>query len=156
MDKYKEAKDFLMRVRRLEGRIEQLEEIKRQAWEAETAITGNYGARIYRKNAAGESETVGYAPVPRGGGDNRKGESYAVLTDQCAREIIRLNHIKAETLAVISQIEDNTLARLLTSYYVMGKTWEQTAVDMSYSWRHIMNLHGRALEAVEEMLERRT
>ena len=59
--------------------------------------------------------------------------------------------MRAEILQVIGQIEDNTLAALLTEYYVNDRTWEEVAVQMGYSWRQTMRLHGQALGKVREI-----
>ena len=46
---------------------------------------------------------------------------------------------------------DNEVYRdLLHARYIEHKTFELIAVDMNYSWRHVIRLHGAALEAFKE------
>ena len=45
----------------------------------------------------------------------------------------------------IQTVMDGTLREVLTQRYILGKRWEQIAVDMNYSWRRIYQLHGKAL-----------
>ena len=136
MVEYKEAEAFLMQVRRIEEHI--MEDKRRDAWEQATRIT---------------SRRTDITRV-HGGELHRGGELYAELSEQCTRELIRLNHVKAVTLAVIGRVEDNTLACLLTGYYVMGKTWAQTAEIIGYSFKHtISNLRGQAIAAFAEVLK---
>ena len=60
--------------------------------------------------------------------------------------------MKAEILGTIMQLEDRRHRLILMEYYVEMKTFEQVAVDMNYSWRQIMNIHGHALKEVERCL----
>ena len=41
---------------------------------------------------------------------------------------------------------ERTIVRL---YYIKGLTWEEVAVEMSYSWRHVHRLHSAALEKLK-------
>ena len=61
--------------------------------------------------------------------------------------------LKAEILNTIMQLEDRRQRLVLMEYYVEMKTFEQVAVDMNYSWRQIMNIHGHALKEVQRTLE---
>lgn len=109
------AKDFLRQARKLQERIDQLEEA--------------------------------CSRVQSG--------SSAQLSAQIERERDRLNGVRAEILAVVSQITDNTLATLLIAYYINGKTWEDVAEELHYSYRHVVRaLHPRALSSVEKILEK--
>jgi len=50
---------------------------------------------------------------------------------------------RAEMIAGIG----NSMAKLLTLRYIEGKRWEQIAVDLGYSYRNVIRLHGKALFA---------
>lgn len=41
---------------------------------------------------------------------------------------------------------------ILSLRYVEGESWEQIAVDVGYTWRHTIRLHGDALKRMEEVL----
>ena len=60
--------------------------------------------------------------------------------------------LKAEILNTIMQLEDRRQRLVLMEYYIEMKTFEQVAVDIHYSWRQIMNIHGHALKEVERCL----
>lgn len=109
------AKDYLRQARKLQERIDQLEEVR---------------------------------------GHVRPGSS-AQISDQIDKELARLDELRAEILAVASQVPSNTLATLLIAYYVNGKTWEETAEAMHYSREHVVReLHPKALAAAETILRR--
>jgi DNA-directed RNA polymerase specialized sigma subunit len=46
-------------------------------------------------------------------------------------------------------MDDPVLRDLLALRYISGLTFEQTAERLFYSWRQIMNLHGKALDSLE-------
>ena len=53
----------------------------------------------------------------------------------------------------IAQVSDSTERNLLTYYYVCGYTWEQTAVEMGYSYVHVVkNLHPLALKSIARVM----
>ena len=121
------AKEWLIRARKMSGRLRALQESKAQAFvRATNAVIGG-------------SERVS------GGEPGDKLAAYAAVSLAVDRQIEKLEQVRAEILQVIGQIEDNTLATLLTEYYVNDKTWEEVAVQMQYSWRQVMRLHGQAL-----------
>ena len=44
-------------------------------------------------------------------------------------------------------------AEMIDKHYVLYESFENIAVEMKYSYRHICNIHGRALQAFEKVLE---
>jgi len=40
---------------------------------------------------------------------------------------------------------------LMRARYIQGKSWEQIAVDMHYSWQHVHRIHANALRLLEKM-----
>ena len=133
----REVKQWLLRARQLQARIDQLEEAQRTAFERATSTT-----QAPRADAGGHS------------GVSRKPEMYGELAGAVDAELKRLDAVKAEIVAVIGKVDDNALASLLMGYYVSGKTWEQVCVDIHYSYIHTVHrLHPAALAAVGEILE---
>ncbi len=61
-----------------------------------------------------------------------------------------------EVKHVIDQLNDNALVKLLTEYYVNGRTWDDVADAMNYSLRNVMRLHKRALLQVQHVIELHT
>ena len=131
------AKQYLMRARRLQARIDQLEQAALDAWDRATGTTQQPGATGHGKGDVG-----------------RKSEGYSLLSGTLQGERDRLDRIKADTVATIGHVQDNTLAALLMGYYVNGQTWEQVSCEIHYSFVHTVHrLHPAALAAVEEILE---
>lgn len=69
-----------------------------------------------------------------------------------ATEIKRLAALESEISAAISLVRE-PYSTLLYERYVNGKTWEQVAVTMNYSYRHTTKLHGAALRILKDVLE---
>ena len=55
---------------------------------------------------------------------------------------------QAKTL--IDKVDDESARCVLYRYYILGKTWEQIAVEMNYTIRWIYKLHGKALQDLEK------
>ena len=49
----------------------------------------------------------------------------------------------------IHQMQDGAEKEVLIRRYLMGKAWEQIAVDMDYNYRWVLRLPGRALKNFE-------
>ena len=47
----------------------------------------------------------------------------------------------------IHQMQDGAEKEVLIRRYLMGRTWEQIAVEMDYTYRHVTRLHGAALRS---------
>lgn len=46
----------------------------------------------------------------------------------------------------IHKMQDGAEKEVLERRYLMGETWEQIAVQMNYTYRHVIRLHGTALQ----------
>jgi len=92
--------------------------------------------------------------MPRGGsGENSVTEE---LIDTKAKLLEVLNEKKAALDAELIEIEsaikklkprERLLVRL---HYIDGLTWEQVAVDMTYSWSQVHRIHAKALQKLKE------
>lgn len=67
-------------------------------------------------------------------------------------EVTQLCRIEAEIDCTISRMPE-PYHTLLLERYINGKTWEQIAVLMNYTYRRVTQLHGKALNAVKDFLE---
>lgn len=132
------AKEWLGRARKLRLRLSALEDSKQRAYARAVFSTAGVGERV------------------SGGEPGDKFLNYTEVSSEVDRQTKELDQTRAEILQVIWQVEDNTLATLLTEYYVNDKTWEEVAVKIDKSWRWTMNLHGKALKAVEKILSNKT
>jgi RNA polymerase sigma factor (sigma-70 family) len=60
-------------------------------------------------------------------------------------DIDRLVAIRDGIKTIIEEVEDDRERLLLQYRYLDGRTFEEIAVQMNYSWRQIHRLHSRAL-----------
>lgn len=72
----------------------------------------------------------------------------AEVEDCINRKIDEWASVRDSIVSVIDTVDDPRLRTLLLSKYIRGKTYEQIALEMHYSWRHVMRLHNKALDAV--------
>lgn len=78
---------------------------------------------------------------------------YVDACDDAAAYLAMLAERRKEIAHVIDSVQNTRLRELLTERYINGKTWEQVAVQMNYSYVHIVHrLHPAALRAVQEIL----
>lgn len=71
---------------------------------------------------------------------------------RAAGEIGRLTDLERDIVQTISRTAE-PYRTLLYERYINGKTWEQIAVAMYYSYRGVTKMHGRALQALKECIE---
>lgn len=132
------TKEWFSRGRRIDRRIDSLQRQKREEWERITSVT----ARL-----------DGF-PVD-GTKDPHKFDRYSELDDMIGAEIRDLLDIKCEIKAVIQSIKDYRYRDVLDKRYVSGRSWEQIAVEMNYSYMQVCRLHGEALKAAEPIVKER-
>lgn len=93
-------------------------------------------------------------PVSHCSHDDPIGKAISKITDyekEVNDKINRLVELKIAIIKTIRCIPDIRYRKLLTKYYVEGKSWEQVAEEMNYGIRHIHKLHGNALLLIEKM-----
>lgn len=61
--------------------------------------------------------------------------------------------IKNDVIKTLGKVEDANQLNVLYNRYVLGRTWEEIACDMGYSYYGVCKLHGKALQTVEKLLE---
>ena len=92
--------------------------------------------------------------MPRGG----SGENY-VLEDQIDKgdallDLYRAKKAELDAALVVIERAIEKLAtrerRLVRLHYIDGLTWEQVAVDMTYSWSQVHRIHAKALQKLKE------
>ncbi len=130
------AKQWLNRGRHIDQEIAELENSRKRITERLTSITQNY-------DSDGAQATK----------DPHKFDRLAEIDGQISERADELIRIKAEIFATINRLPDRRQRMVLHSYYIDGKTWEQTAVDLSYSWRQVMRIHGHALKEIEVLIK---
>ena len=77
------------------------------------------------------------------------------LTDEIKRQAETLKEKRKEMMAVVSEIPDPEYQLILQERYFEMLTWEDIACDINRSVRSAQLLHGKALEAVQEILDKK-
>ena len=70
------------------------------------------------------------------------------VAELIAEEVTELARLRDQIQQAIESVEDETLRLLLEYKYIDGLSFEQIAVKMCYTFRHVTRLHGKALNAV--------
>lgn len=137
------AKEYLQQykdaVERARSALEHLEELQSMA----TRITPQYGG----EGGGGQHQS----------GDAKLANAVDKIIEAKSRvsdELEMLIATEREVVMTIDSIADKTLSTLLYKRYVNCKTFELIAVEMNYSYVHIVHrLHPKALEAVKDVIE---
>lgn len=129
------AKEYLNRARGIEQEIRQLRRMKRSAYER---ATGASAAPDKLPSGGGKGNDVFTAYV-----------QYAALLDERAAELL---DVQREIEQVIRRVPDARHRQILRARYIEEKTWEQIACEMNYCYMQVCRLHGKALEAVRELM----
>ncbi len=61
--------------------------------------------------------------------------------------------LRAEIMATISKVDNDDYQQILYKRYCQMKKWEEIALDMSYTWRWAIKLHGRALDEISIIIK---
>ena len=83
--------------------------------------------------------------------NNNSIEDLLIKIEECIEEYnkkeIKLYNKQLEIENCINSLEptERIIAR---SRYIEGKTFEQIAVDLNYSWRHTVRIHGKILQKI--------
>lgn len=109
-----------------------------------------------RYQTIAEKITPTLSDMPHGGtGENPKELAICKMMD-CERVATRMIddyiNLGNEIKALIDTVEDDDLRLLLLYRYIDGKTFEQVAVDMCYTWRWIHKLHSKALDKLDILI----
>ena len=71
------------------------------------------------------------------------------LQSEIDRDIDRLIVLKQEYISVIKAVTSTEHQTLLELRYLCFKTWEQIAIDMGYTMRHVYRIHDDALDLIK-------
>ena len=133
-----EKKEYLLGYQHLNQRINRLL-LEQQQWrELATRVSPNLSG------------------MPRGGGEGGTQGAVAKIVDletEINAEIDKLVDERKRIEAAIRKINDPTLRILLEYRYIGGKSWEEVAVTLGYTYRHTLKKHGEALSVLPENLK---
>ena len=138
------AKDYLMQCRQIEEQILQIDAEIQSLRDEQILLRSPWPDG--QPHGTGKSDPVG--------------NQAAKIADQIQKlEIKQLKKRgelwlkRAEIIETIGLVQDEVLNRLLWLRYVQGVSFEEVAVDMHYSYRHVTRLHGEALQRVEKIMK---
>lgn len=88
--------------------------------------------------------------------DSRGGvEDTAIrIADAQGRVTGKINELieaKQRAMQIIEGLPEGPQKAVMYNRYILLKTWESIAVDLNYSYRHVLRLHGDALEILRNM-----
>lgn len=97
-----------------------------------------------------ETSPVGLGDgLPHGSGTSDL-SGYAARWDELVRELEAEKEMQMVTYHEIwnqvKKISNATEQEVLTRRYLIGQSWEKIAVEMHYSYRQIIRIHGAALQ----------
>ena len=79
--------------------------------------------------------------------------SYMAMLDDLMRklnaELKRKRNARAEIMAAIEKLPNETEKLVLKFRYINGWKWERIAEETYYSYQHIHKIHGKALQHLE-------
>ena len=81
------------------------------------------------------------------------GTTYCKIEEMEEKLYILIDEFVDKKNLIISQIdkiENETYYEILFARYIEKKTFEKIADEMTYSWRQVIRLHGRALQEFEK------
>lgn len=100
-----------------------------------------------RENKMSPSGTLDGMPHGSGKSDL---SGYAARLDELMRELEAEREMQMVTYREIwnqvKKIPNATEQEVLTRRYLIGQSWEKIAVEMHYSYRQIIRIHGAALQ----------
>ena len=76
------------------------------------------------------------------------------LQEEVNHNIDELVDTKREIMNVIKQLESIETQMIIEKRYLLYETFEQIAVDLNFTIRHVYRLHNRGLAEVNKILER--
>lgn len=68
------------------------------------------------------------------------------LLEELQESLEKRLKLRRQITEAIEEIKDETEKTVLRLRYIHCKTWEQVAVDVGYTYHHILKIHGRALK----------
>ena len=85
-----------------------------------------------------------------------QGNAHSDLSGYVARLDALISQLEQEQAMAVRQykeihdkMQDGAEKEVLIRRYLMGRTWEQIAVEMDYNYRSVLKIHGRALRSFE-------
>lgn len=138
--KQNEAQEYLLQVKRLDANIdsklEQAAHLKAMTLKITTTLKQDV--------------------VSGSGNQDKIGDAIAKIIDleeEVNRDIDAYVDKKREICKVIEAVKDPDQMAVLQKRYLLYESWEQIALEMYCTYRNVCYIHGRALQAVTEIMK---
>lgn len=139
------AKDYLLQVRILDATIRRLDQEVIRARDELIALRSSW--------PDGQPHGSGGKSDPVGEKASKLADTIMSIEEDQLKTRAKLWRVRSEIIEDIGKVGDLVLQEILYSHYVAGKSFEQIAVDIGYSWRHTVRKHGEALQAMDQILK---
>ena len=136
-----EAKEYLKRIRyydaMIDSKLEELVMLKAKATRITPVMhdTGGIGS----------------------GSQDRLGNAVAKIVDlekEIDNDVDSLVDLKREASSMLRKIDKTAYYNVLHKRYVQYETFEKIAIDMGYTYRNVLYLHGRALQEFQKIMDK--
>ena len=133
----------------------------RTAYDAQQKIEADKALLERAREQAESAQGVQYDKINVSGGGcetpalERAALNIVQLETDLAADLERWTEAVRAVRDVIGGVADPCLRSVLEHRYLRLQSWEQIAVDMGYSWRHLHRLHGVALAETRKVLQDR-
>lgn len=131
----------------------------RTAYDAQQKIEADKALLERAREQAESAQGVQYDKINVSGGRcetsslERAALHIVQLEADLAADIKRWTEAVRAVRDVIGGVAAPCLRAVLEHRYLRMQSWEQIAVDMGYSWRHLHRLHGMALSEARRVLQ---
>ena len=126
-----EKKQYLRRYQAAKRRAKMIQE---EIEELRSSKTSPVGLGDGMPHGSGTSDLSGYAA--------RLDELMRELEEEREMQMVTYHEIWNQ----VKKIPNATEQEVLTRRYLIGQSWEKIAVEMHYSYRQIIRIHGAALQ----------
>jgi DNA-directed RNA polymerase specialized sigma subunit len=134
-----DPREILRRTLHIDDEIKALQEEQRQLEESLSTLQ----SFDYQK------------PIVKSSGGRGSVENVAIQVadgkERIARKISTLIAAKDAARELIERLPEGAERNVLVQRYILLRSWEQTAVELGYSYRHVIRLHGEALRQLRAM-----
>ena len=136
------AKDYLLQCRQIEEQIQQSDTEIQSLRDEQILLRSPWPDG--QPHGTGKSDPVGDQAV-------KIADQIAELEAKALKKRGELWAKRSEIIETIGLVQDARLNRLLWLRYVQGVSFEEVAVDMHYTYRHVISLHGEPLKQIDEI-----
>lgn len=129
-----------------------------KSYKIETSKLRIYEEEIERLQTEAESITQRIDGMPAGGKISDKVGNIASkivdLTMDAINQREKCTQVRKEIIDTIMSITRNEQIDVLYKRYIDGMKWEEIAVDMNYTYRAVLIIHGKALIEIQKILDK--